>query len=122
MTIIKDIHSYLKSQAFDNIYRSKAPAKIENIVWIVEAPSPPPNPSLGYYEQNLDFWARYRVTDEAREILQDISEALHRKVAWETDNFHIYLSVANGIMIDMGEDIEGRKLYQLPFRFIFRAK
>ena len=120
MTIIKDIHAYLRSQGIDNLYRSKAPAKIEDVLWLVEAPSPPPSPSLGYYEQNLDVWARFRVTDEARDGLQDISDILHRKVAWETDNFYIYLSVANGIMTDMGEDIEGRKLFLLSFRIIFR--
>lgn len=120
MTIIKDIHAYLKSQGIENLYRSKAPAKVEDVLWLVEAPSPPPSPSLGYYEQNLDVWARFRVTDEARAGLQDISDILHRKVAWETDNFYIYLSVANGIMTDMGEDIEGRKLFTLSFRIIFR--
>lgn len=125
MTIINDIHTYIRSLGLTevpDIRKSKAPAKIEKLVWIEESPSPKPSPSIGYYEQNLDFWARFRVTQEARDALSAIMEAIHRKASWETDNFHIYLSAANGMMVDMGNDIEGRKLYNLSFRFIFRAK
>jgi hypothetical protein len=119
MTIIRDIHSYLKDEGF-NIYRSKAPLKIENVLWVVESPSPPPSPSLGYYEQNLDIWARFRLTDSGRSELEKIQELLHRKVSYNLDNFHVYLSVVNGLVTDMGEDMEGRALFNLNFRFIYR--
>jgi hypothetical protein len=120
MTIIKDIHKYLKDKGF-NIFRSKAPLKIEDVLWIVESPSSPPSSSLGYYEQNLDLWARFRVTDNARTQLEEVQKLIHRKVAYNTDNFHVYLSVANGLVTDMGEDVEGRALFTLPLRFIYRA-
>jgi hypothetical protein len=119
MTIIKDIHSYLKDQDVD-IYRSKAPSELGDTTWIVESASPPPNPSLGYYEQYLDIWARFRKTDDARDALSSIMTILHRKASWDTDNYHIYLSVATGMMSDMGQDSEGRNLFNLNFRFIYR--
>jgi len=122
MTIIKDIHSYIQDETNLTIYRSKAPAKVEDMVWIVESPSPAQNSAIGYYEQNLDFWARFRLTDSARSALEEIQELFHRKVSFDTTNFHVYLSVLNSLIVDMGEDIEGRKLYQLPMRFIYRAK
>lgn len=122
MTIIKDIHSYIQDNTSLTIYRSRAPVKIDDVVWIVESPSPAQNPSIGYYEQNLDFWARFRLTDSARTALEEIQELFHRKVSFTTDNFHVYLSVVNSLIVDMGEDIEGRKLYQLPMRFIYREQ
>ncbi len=122
MTIIKDIHSYLKDQGITNIYRSKAPVGTENVIWIVESPSPAPNPAIGYYEQNLDFWCRFRLTDSGRTALEAIETLLHRKESYDTTNFHIYLSALNNLITDMGEDIEGRKLYQLSMRFIYREQ
>lgn len=122
MTIIKDIFAYLSDETSLNLFRSRAPAKQEDVVWLVESPSPPPNPSLGYYEQNLDFWARFRLTDSARTALESIQTIFHRKVSYDTANFHVYLSAANSLIVDMGEDIEGRKLYQLSMRFIYRER
>jgi hypothetical protein len=120
MTIIKDIHAYLKDQDIENLFRSKAPIDYGDCTWIVESPSPPPNTAIGYFEQNLDFWARYRKTDDARSALESIQEILHRKVSFDTDSFHVYLSVINGLITDMGQDSENRNLFLLNLRFIYR--
>lgn len=120
--IIKDIQQHIISEGIENILRSEAPLNVEDIVWIVESPSPPPNPSIGYYEANLDFWARYAVTQDARDVLESIFDLLHRKVSWETTNHHIYLSASNSLIEDFDRDIEDRKLLRLSMRFIYRDK
>lgn len=120
MSILNDIQQHLLDEGFEDILRREAPKETNDVVWIVESPSPPPNPSIGYYEQHLDFWGRFRITQDVIDALQDIFNVLHRQVSWDTDNYHIYLSAANNLIEDLDRDMEGRKLMKFSMRFIYR--
>ena len=115
--ILDDIHELLE---LDNLYIGELPQKVENCISMVSTVSPQPSSSIGYYEQHVDFWARFRKTDEGYSALQSIFDFLHRKVAYETDNHYIYVSLATGLIDDMDRDEEGRKMLRLGFRFIYR--
>ncbi len=121
--LIDDIHTYLVSQGLTNLYIGEIPQEIENAVSMINVASPPPNPAIGYYEQLIDFWSRFRKTDDGYNILKDfVLDDFHQKVNWETTDYHIYLSVAVGLIDDVDRDAENRKLQRVTIRFIYRNK
>lgn len=120
--IVEQIHDYLETQGVTDLYIGDAPSSVGECVWIVGEPSPPPNPSIGYFEQFVSFWARYKSTRDAKENLKTIFDLLHRKVSYKTESAHIYLSAANTMIEDMDRDIEDRKLMRIGFRFIYREE
>lgn len=121
MTILDDVHTLLvETYNIQNLYVGEAPVNIEDCNWLVSDPSTTPNPSIGYYEQFISVWSRFRKTDEAYTALQEIFDAVHQKNAYATANHYIYFSGATGLIEDMGRDIESRKLLRLSIKFIYR--
>lgn len=120
--ITDDIYEYLIDQGFseDRTFIGAMPEEEPTCISILTTASPPPNPAIGYYEQYVDFWARSRNASEATLLLETIRDLLHRKVSYNLDNHHVYLSALNGLIDDMDRDIEGRKLMRMGMRFIYR--
>lgn len=121
MTILDDVHKILvEDYNIQNLYIGEAPVGVEDCTWVVSDPSTTPNPSIGYYEQFISVWSRFRKTEDAYTALQEIFDAVHQKSAYSTQNYFIYLSVSTGLIEDMGRDIESRKLLRLSIKYIYR--
>jgi len=124
MNILESIAEYLEDNDLGvvgtNIFIGELPDDENNIVSIVSAPSPDPNKSIPYYTQTVDIWARYSDFDDGYGKLQDIFDTLHREENYEIEGYHVYLSYASGMILDLDRDSERRHLLKVSFGFVYR--
>lgn len=102
------------------IFTGELPEGIEEGIFIIETPSPPPHQYIDTEYPVLDFWARSSHTDRAHNLLDLVYGYLHRKNGYATANWNIYNSSALGAIVDVNRDSEGGKLYRLSIQFICR--
>lgn len=122
--IITDIVEYMDNNNLGtrntDLFVGELPVDGGDCVAVMLSPSVSPNKSIPYFEQTIDFWSRSKSYDEGYTALQDIFEQFHRAENYELSNFHVYLSYAQGMVTDLGRDVERRHLFQLSFVFIYR--
>lgn len=122
--ILEDIAKLIEDQEIatmgTTLFSGELPLDFPNSTAMIYSPSPEPDKSLEVYEMTIDFWNRNRNSENGFEILKSIMDFLHRKQNYETQNYHIYLSYALGMIEDLDRDSERRKLYKLSMRFIYR--
>lgn len=122
--IIQDIAQLIEDEDIatqgTDLFIGELPFDKNNCIALVYSPSPEPNKALHYYEQRLDIWARFSNYSVGYEKLLEIFRLFHRAENYETENFYIYLSYADGMPTDNSRDIERRHLFQLSISFIYR--
>lgn len=123
--IIESIAYYLQDMdimvAGEELFIGQMPVDVSECVAVMYAPSPIPNQALQVYEQTLDFWSRNKNSDAGYGKLFAIMSLLHQAQNYEVEGYHVYFSNALGLIDDNDRDIEGRKLYKLSIRFIYRV-
>jgi hypothetical protein len=100
-----------------NLYLGELPDDATEAIWMVEVPSPPPHEYVATEYTVIDFWARSPHTDRAHALLDDVFQALDRRVNYDTANWHISFSHALGSIVDADRDAEGGKLLRLSIQF-----
>jgi hypothetical protein len=124
--MIEDIVTLLASEnvgtAGEDLLIGELPLDKKEAIAAMYAVSPVPHMTFDVYEQVVDFWSRYKSSKEAYDKLLALRTAVHRKYAYETDNFFIYFSNALGSIEDMGRNVERMRMYKISIRFIYRAK
>lgn len=122
--IINAVTYYMASNGIGtvgtDIFIGELPLDKADIISAVYVPSPHPNKAIPYYNQTIDFWARFKSYDDGMGKLQDLFDLFHQKENYEIDGFHVYLSYAMGMIDDMDRDMERRHLFRLSLSFIFR--
>lgn len=122
--IIEDISKYIEDNDIatesTDLFIGELPFDKNNSISLVYTPSPEPNKALHYYVQIIDFWGRFSNYETGHAKMIELFKLFHRKQNYETDNFHIYLSYALGMVLDNGRDVERRHLFQLSLGFIYR--
>jgi len=103
-----------------NLFIGELPSDKKNAILIVTAPSSPPNPSIGVFEQQVDFWTRYSNSQQGYAKLKQIEALLHRAANYEMGDYHVYISNSMSSVDDMDRDSERRKMWKLTIRFIYR--
>jgi len=107
--------------ADDTIIRiSELPFDYDQVLSIIYSPSPIPNTAIDVYRQTLDFWVRFSNPKAGYNKLVQVLDLLHKRSNYKIDNFHIYFSLAQGMINDMGKDEERRQLYQVSLDFMYR--
>lgn len=102
------------------IFTGQLPEDVEEGIFIIESPSPPPHQYIDHEYPILDFWSRASQTDRAHNLLELVYGLLHRKNGYQTANWYIYNSSALGTIVDVDRDMEAGKLYRLSIQFIVR--
>lgn len=92
----------------------------QNGVFVRSNPSIEPDRYTGIEYHSLDFVALNKSYAVAAEDLQEIYKIFDRNVAYETDDYHIYYSHAQGQFSDLGRDVEDRQILRLSILFITR--
>lgn len=102
------------------IFVGEIPQDVTEGIMILMVPSPPPHQYIDTEYTVLDFWARSPHTDRAYNLLEQVFELLHRKYAYDTAHWHVFLSQALGSIMDVDRDGDGGKLVRLSVQFICR--
>jgi len=74
----------------------------------------------GLKYETIDFWIRNTSYEAGYQLTRDIIDLLHRLSNWETTDFHIFFSHAMGGVEDLDRDGEGKRIFKVSVRFIFR--
>jgi len=74
----------------------------------------------GLRYETIDFWVRNASYEAGYQQARDIIDLLHRLSNWETTNYHVFFSHALGGVEDLDRDGEGKKIFKVSIRFIFR--
>lgn len=90
-------------------------------VFVVAAPSEPPDKETGILYQSVDFWARNADTAKAFEHLTEIFNLYDRRHHYTARGYFIHFSHHDSIIEDMDKDAEGAKLLKLSTRFILNS-
>lgn len=111
----------------ENIFVGELPESTEdnpgaNGLAVVSAPSTKPNMMIPYFDEVVEFWARERVDADGAKKLKEVLNLFHQKEHYETTNFHIYFSTAEGSIEDLGRDAERRKIWRVMLQFVYRDK
>lgn len=106
--------------ALRTVFVGELPQNIEEGIFIIAVPSPPPHEYLDTEYPVLDFWARSSHTDRAYTLLEAIYNNFHRRYGYSTLNWKIYFSEALGTIVDVDRDRENGKLLRLSVQFICR--
>lgn len=124
MNIIDAIAEYLEDESIGtmgtDIFQGELPYDVSDCISLQYSPSPEPNKAIPYYDQTIDIWARAKLFETGRQKLTDIMDLLHRKENYDIEGYHIYLSYAQGMIDDLGRDVERRHLFKLTLGFIYR--
>ena len=105
----------------DTIARiSELPFDYDQVLSIIYSPSPRPNEAIDVYRQTLDFWVRFSNSKAGYNKLVQVLDLLHKRTNYKLDGFHIYFSLAQGMINDMGKDEERRQLYKVSIDFMYR--
>lgn len=105
----------------DTIVRiSELPFDYDQVLSIIYSPSPRPNTAIDVYRQTLDFWVRFSGVKAGYNKLVEVLDLLHKKTNYKLDGFHVYFSLAQGMINDMGRDEERRQLYKVSLDFMYR--
>lgn len=105
----------------DTIIRiSELPFDYDQVLSIIYSPSPRPNESIDVYRQTLDFWVRFSDSKAGYNKLVQVLDLIHKKSNYKLDGFHVYFSLAQGMINDMGKDEERRQLYKVSIDFMYR--
>lgn len=99
---------------------SELPFDYDQVLSIIYSPSPVPNTAIDVYRQTLDFWVRFSNVKAGYNKLVEVLDLLHKKTNYKIDGFHIYFSLAQGMINDMGKDEERRQLYKVSLDFMYR--
>lgn len=99
---------------------SELPFDYDNVLSIIYSPSPRPNVAIDVYRQTLDLWTRNQDPKTGYNKLVQVLDLLHKKCNYKIDNFHIYFSLADGMIMDMGKDGERRSLHKVSIDFMYR--
>lgn len=89
---------------------------------IVTAPSTRPSMTLPYFDETVEFWAREQVDKDGAKKLKHVLNRFHQQEHYDTANFHIYFSTAEGAIEDLGRDAEKRKVWRVSVRFVYRDR
>ncbi|MFA5634103.1 MAG: minor capsid protein [Candidatus Dojkabacteria bacterium] len=107
--------------ADDTIIRiSELPFDYDMVLSIIYSPSPIPNTAIDVYRQTIDFWVRFANPKAGYNKLVQVLDLLHKNSNYKIDNFHVYFSLAQGMINDMGKDEERRQLYKVSVDFMYR--
>jgi len=90
-------------------------------VFVVAAPSEPPDKETGILYQSVDFWARNADTAKAFEHLTEIFNLFDRRHHYTARGYFIHFSHHDSMIEDMDKDAEGAKLLKLSTRFILNS-
>lgn len=90
-------------------------------VFVVAAPSEPPDKETGILYQSVDFWARNADTAKAFEHLTEIFNLFDRRHHYTARGYFIHFSHHDSLIEDMDKDAEGAKLLKLSTRFILNS-
>jgi hypothetical protein len=105
----------------DTIARiSELPFDYDQVLSIIYSPSPRPNEAIDVYRQTLDFWVRFSNSKAGYNKLVQVLDLLHKRTNYKLDGFHVYFSLAQGMINDMGKDEERRQLYKVSIDFMYR--
>lgn len=99
---------------------SELPFDYDNVISIIYSPSPRPNTAIDVYRQTLDFWTRDNSDKGGYNKLVEILDLLHKRSNYKISGFHIYFSLASGMILDMGRDTERRSLHKVSIDFMYR--
>jgi hypothetical protein len=121
--IIKDFADFLEDNEIGtfgvDMFISELPDSVNGIV-LYQVPSPPPNKSISYYLQDIDIWAIYPKYTDAYQKLEDILDLIHKEHHYEMGDYYIYLSSANGLIVDNERDSQSRHILQLSIGLLYR--
>ena len=99
---------------------SELPFDYDQVLSIIYSPSPIPNTAIDVYRQTLDFWVRFSNVKAGYNKLVEVLDLLHKKTNYKIKGFHIYFSLAQGMINDMGKDEERRQLYKVSVDLMYR--
>ena len=102
------------------IFVGELPLDKNNVVAVLNSPSNQPDKALDLYDQAIDFWGRFGKSDEGFTKMSALYDLLHKRQEYQITGFHVYFSHALDRVNDLGRDVQRRKLYKLPVRFIYR--
>lgn len=102
------------------IYTGELPQGVNEGLYIIMVPSPPPHQYITTEYTVVDFWYRSAKTDRAYEQIRNIYNLFHRRSNWDAGAWHVFFSQALGSIMDMDRDAEGGKLLRLSVQFISR--
>lgn len=104
-----------------DLFVGELPAEIESAIMILAASSDAPDMYLDTQYQTVEIWSRNRDAGSGYQKLEDAFTLLHRRANWDDlPNYHVYFSHALGNVDDLDRDVEGRDLFRLRVRFIYR--
>lgn len=102
------------------IFTGELPYDVNEGLFVILSPSPPPHQYIDTEYTIIDFWYRSAHTDRAYDKLRAVYDLLHRRSNWDTANWHIYFSQALGGIVDADRDANNGKLLRLSVQFISR--
>lgn len=120
LNILNDLEQKGVGSVATDLFMGELPLNKQDCIAAVSAPSAAPKMSFDVYEQTVDFWSRYKNSDEAYTQLEAVQTAYHRKAAYTIGDTYVYFSHSLGAIEDMDRDGERKKLYKLSVRFIYR--
>lgn len=99
---------------------SELPFDYDNVISIIYSPSPRPNTAIDVYRQTLDFWTRDTNDKRGYDKLVEILDLIHKRSNWKLEGFHVYFSLADSMIMDMGRDPQRRSLHKVSVDFMYR--
>lgn len=102
------------------IFASELPSDVNEGLYLVNAPSPPPHIYIDTEYPIIEVWAISPHTDRAEALLRNVFETYHRRYAYTLGAWYISFSQALGNFVDVDRSRNGSKLFRLSIQFISR--
>ncbi|WP_438979902.1 hypothetical protein [Polynucleobacter sp.] len=123
--ILEELANHIESldstyQVGDNLFIGELPQGIENATMLVSTSSEQPDMYTGIEYQSFDIWSRYDKVAEGYQAVNDLFIMFNRKGDFYLPNYEVYFCHALGRIDDFDRDIEGRKMFRLPMKLIYR--
>jgi len=102
-----------------NIFLMDITTQPSNGIYLTNTPSTSPNQAIEIYEQSVDFWSRNDSVLAGYNKLKAIQDELNKRSGYDMGDYRVYISYSTGMIDDMGDDSQNRKIQKLSINFIY---
>lgn len=102
------------------IYVGNLPEQPTNAIMLVTVPSPSPSVDLPTESLSFEVWSRNESTVNGYAKLREVHRLLHRKGNYALPSYYVFATKSTDAIVDMDQDLQGRKLQKLPMQILYR--
>lgn len=123
--ILKDIAEKLEDESVGtvgtDIFIGEIPQDVDNALMLVAGVSGEQDPYVSQVRQyDVEIWGRNVNAKNGYDKIKEALEVLHTSYNYSIEDSYVYLTKAISNIQDLDKDNNGRKLYKITIRVIYR--